>query len=49
MTNAKPHYRTLDPFFSRLLRDGKAGWLVLVEVETGAIVARRRVGPKRAA
>jgi hypothetical protein len=42
-----PHYRTLDPFVSALLRDGRAGEVLLVEVATGRTVARRRVHPPR--
>lgn len=44
---ARPHFRALDPFVSRLLRDGGRGWLMLVDEETGGVVARRRVGAAR--
>jgi hypothetical protein len=36
-------YRTLDPFVSRLLQDGHEGEVVLVDDETGEIIARRKV------
>jgi len=45
LTNSKPHVRTLDPFFSRLVRDGHQGWLLLVDDRTGAVVAKRRLDP----
>ena len=43
----KPHFRSLDPYISRLVHDGKAGVVVLIDNQTGAIVARRRVEPAR--
>ena len=39
----RPHFRSLDPYLSRLLHQGRAGMVVLVDNETGAVVARRRV------
>jgi hypothetical protein len=48
LPDARPHFRALDPFASRLIRDGSQGWLMLVDEETGGVVARRRVGPLRA-
>jgi hypothetical protein len=44
---SRPHFRTLDPFVSHLLRDGHQGNLALVNAETGEVVVRRRV-PKPA-
>jgi hypothetical protein len=43
ITTTKPHFRTLDPFYSRLVRDGLTGWLLLIDDRTGAIVARRHI------
>lgn len=43
LQNAKLHASTLDPFVSRLLYDGKQGTVVLVNEDTGAIVAKRRL------
>ena len=48
LTHAKPHFRTLDPFLSRLVREGHEGWLFLVDDRTGAVVAKRRIGPRAA-
>jgi hypothetical protein len=45
MPYARPHFRALDPFVSRLVRDGQHGWLMLVDEETNGVVARRRLGP----
>jgi hypothetical protein len=42
---ARPHFRTLDPYLSRPARDGTGGWLLLVDEESNKIVARRRVVP----
>ena len=39
----KPHFRSLDLYLSRLRHDGKAGVLVLIDMETGARVAQRHV------
>jgi hypothetical protein len=36
-------YRTLDPFVSRLLQEGREGEAVLIDDETGKIIARRKV------
>ena len=47
MPYARPHFRALDPFVSRLVRDGLHGWLMLVDEETGGVVGKRRVGPLR--
>lgn len=38
------HVSTLDPWLSRLLLEGAAGELVLVEEATGAVIARRSLG-----
>lgn len=43
LPGAKPHRRTLDPFLSRLIHDGKTGWAVLVDDATGGVVTRRRI------
>lgn len=43
MVEARPHFRTLDPFLSQVTRDGVDGWLVLVDERSDKIVARRRV------
>jgi hypothetical protein len=43
ITTTKPHFRTLDPFYSRLVRDGHTGWLLLIDDRTGAVVARRHI------
>jgi len=40
---AKPHRRTLDPFVSLLVHQGKAGTVVLVDEATGAVVVSRRI------
>jgi hypothetical protein len=45
MPFARPHFRALDPFVSRLVREGAHGWLMLVDEETNGVVARRRLGP----
>jgi hypothetical protein len=42
---ARPHFRTLDPYLSQLTRDGIYGWLLLVDELSNKIVARRRVEP----
>ena len=42
---ARPHFRTLDPYLSQLARDGMEGWLLLVDEQSNKIVARRRVEP----
>jgi len=39
----RPHFRSLDPYLSRLLHQGQTGMVVLVNNETGAVVARRQV------
>jgi hypothetical protein len=44
---AAPHHSTLEPFVSALLREGRAGEVRLVEVESGRTIARRRVHPRR--
>jgi hypothetical protein len=36
-------YRTLDPFVSRLAQDGLRGDVVLIDDETGEVIARRKV------
>lgn len=41
------HVSTLDPWLSRLLLEGAAGELVLVEEATGAVIARRHLGDER--
>ncbi len=38
------HVSTLDPWLSRLLLEGAAGELVLIEEATGAVIARRSLG-----
>lgn len=43
LVEARPHFRTLDPFLSQVTRDGLDGWLVLVDERSDKIVARRRV------
>jgi len=48
MPYARPHFRALDPFLSRLIREGAHGWLMLVDEETNGVVARRRLGPLNA-
>ena len=48
LPHSKPNVRTLDPFFSRLVREGYRGWLVLVDDRTGAVVAKRRLAPTTA-
>ena len=45
MPDARPHFRALDPFVSRLMRDGQHGWLMLIDEETNGVVARRRLSP----
>ena len=40
---AKPNRRSLDPFVSRLMRDGVTGVVLLIERETGTVVARQKV------
>jgi len=40
-----PHHTALDPFLSALLHDGSDGELLLVDVTTNAVVARRTVQP----
>ena len=43
-----PHHATLAPFAGRLLLEGRAGGeLVLVDEASGAVLARRRVAPRR--
>jgi hypothetical protein len=39
------HHSALDPFVSRLVQEGQAGTVCLIDDETGALVARRRVLP----
>ena len=39
------HHATLTPFVSPLLRGGAEGQLLLVDVATNAVVARRTVQP----
>ncbi len=36
-------YRTLDPFVSRLLQEGRKGEAVLIDEETGEVIAKRKV------
>jgi hypothetical protein len=45
---ARPHRRSLDPFLSRVLQNGERGWLVLINEDTGQVVARRRVALRAA-
>jgi hypothetical protein len=45
MLEARPHFRTLDPYLSQLTRNGMAGWLLLVDEQSDKVVARRRVEP----
>ena len=45
LAEAKPHFRTLDPFISRLVHDGQSGVLVLVDLQSGTVVARRHLAP----
>jgi hypothetical protein len=40
---AFPQYRTLDPFVSRLLQEGREGEAVLIDDETGDVIAKRKV------
>lgn len=40
---AKPQHRTLDPFVSLLIRQGRVGTVVLVDEATDQVVARRRI------
>ena len=40
---AKPSRRILDPYVSRLIHDGKSGWVVLVNDTTGEVVTRRAI------
>lgn len=45
LTNARRHFRALDPYHSQLARDGQEGWLMLIDDATNEIVARRRLQP----
>ena len=47
VADVPPHHRTLDTYVSVLLRAGVGGEVLLVDAETGTIVARRRVSPIR--
>ena len=40
-----PHRNALDPFVSRLIHEGAAGVVVLIEMETGSVVAERIISP----
>jgi hypothetical protein len=44
-----PHAATLAPFASRLVHEGEAGEVVLIDAGTGAVVARQDLGkgPRR--
>lgn len=42
-SGAKPHWRALDPYVSRLIHEGEAGWIVLVDEATGQVVTRRPI------
>ena len=44
-----PHHRSLDVFVSQLLRQGKQGWVWLVNETTGGVVAKRRIEAPRSA
>jgi len=48
LVGARPHRRSLDPFLSRVLQDGENGWLVLINEDTGQVVARRRIALRAA-
>ena len=48
LSAARPHHSLLAPFVSRLLHDGAAGTVALVDEATGAVAARRRVAPPAA-
>lgn len=43
VTWGKPSWRSLDPYVSRLLHDGKTGCVVLVDGATGRVVRRREL------
>ncbi len=47
LEGVKPHFRSLDLFVSMLLRQGKRGWVRLVEERTGRVGAKRRLEPPR--
>ena len=47
LSYARRHFRALDPYLSKLTRDGAEGWLMLVDELTDEIVARRRVVPRQ--
>lgn len=48
LIGARPHRRSLDPFLSRVIQNGEKGWLVLINEDTGQVVARRRVALRTA-
>jgi hypothetical protein len=41
--DAFPHHDSLTPFVSRLLREGATGEVILIDDESGQVVARRRL------
>jgi hypothetical protein len=43
LEGAFAQYRTLDPFVSRLLQEGREGEAVLIDDVTGEIIAKRKV------
>jgi len=45
ITEVAAHHATLVPYVSALVRTGETGEVRLVDVETGAVVARRRIAP----
>jgi hypothetical protein len=47
VADVPPHHASLEPYVSRLLRDGADGELLLVDAVTGAVVARRAIRPYR--
>jgi hypothetical protein len=47
MVGAFPHHSTLDPFVSRLLRDGADGEVCLVDDDADTVVAHRGIRPYR--
>jgi hypothetical protein len=47
LADAYGHFRTLDPFVSRLLRSNAEGVILLVNDDTDVVVARRQVRPFR--
>jgi len=43
LASGRPHHSTLDPYVSRLVRDGTEGLVVLVDLASGTRAAQRVV------